>query len=96
MRQEEINNEQLYSAVCAVISLPTAARPVNTSSLSMSAVRQNVSTRNERFPPSLYTSTQPLLAWKSSAVLSPVIKAKYAPVVCLTVLSQSVTTHLLL
>lgn len=49
MRQKEINNEWMYSTVCAVIFLPMAARLVNTKNLSMSAVRHNVSAKNECF-----------------------------------------------
>ncbi len=38
----------------------------------------------EQTLPSFYNSTRPLLVRESVAVLSPVTKAKYAPVVCLT------------
>lgn len=81
MRQKEINSEWLYSAVCAVIFLPRAARLVNNRNLSMSAVCRNVSARNECLSPSfilqphLYSGKVWLFLWQ---------KARYAAVFCLT------------
>lgn len=51
--------------MCNDIFLPRAARLVNTRNLSISVVRQNVSTGNKCLPPCFYTPAQPALLQKT-------------------------------